>query len=86
MNTKLGLDFLRGRAEAETKSGTVKWFDPAKGYGFIIRHDEDGDVFFHMSDSSAVRNGLITKDMAVEFEIGEGRSSKKPKALNVRPA
>ena len=36
-------------AETETISGTVKWFDPVKGYGFIATTDGSGDVLLHMS-------------------------------------
>ncbi|MCE5280052.1 MAG: cold-shock protein [Planctomycetaceae bacterium] len=62
-------------------SGTVKWFNNTKGYGFITT--EDGkDVFVHYND--IVGEGFKTLDegQGVEFEVEEG--SKGPKAVNVK--
>jgi len=50
-------------------TGTVKWFDTKKGYGFITRDDGEGDVFVHFSAIEG--NGFKSLDQGdkVEFEI-----------------
>jgi CspA family cold shock protein len=61
-------------------TGTVKWFDVNKGYGFIVRDDGQADVFVH---ASAVRFGRkLEKSDRVEFEITNGQRGAK--AANVR--
>ncbi|MBE6017861.1 MAG: cold-shock protein [Lachnospiraceae bacterium] len=63
------------------QSGTVKWFNNQKGYGFIC--DEEGkDVFVHYS--GIIQEGFKTlkEGEAVEFEIFEG--DKGPQAINVK--
>ena len=61
-------------------SGTVKWFNERKGYGFI--EQEDGpDVFVHFSGISAEGFKSLNEGDRVEFEIEQG--SKGPAATNV---
>ncbi len=50
-------------------SGIVKWFDPAKGYGFIERGDGAGDVFAHYSDVEYVGFKSLCKGERVEFRV-----------------
>ena len=65
---------------AERESGTVKWFNGDKGYGFISR-DQGDDVFVHHSaiTGSGYRN--LEEGRKVEFEVTQGQ--KGPQAQNV---
>lgn len=63
-------------------SGTVKFFNNEKGYGFISREDGD-DVFVHYSNVNGDGYRSLEEGQAVEFEIGPGR--KGDEALNVTP-
>jgi CspA family cold shock protein len=63
-------------------TGTVKFFNGDKGYGFITPADGSKDVFVHFSNVADSVN--LDEGMQVEFEIGEGR--KGPEARNVRVA
>jgi cold shock protein len=62
-------------------SGTVKWFDPNRGYGFI-RPEQGEDVFVHISAVQASGLQTLQEGQAVEFDIEQGR--KGPQAVNVR--
>ena len=63
-------------------SGTVKWFDPNRGYGFI-RPEQGEDVFVHISAVQASGLQTLQEGQAIEFDIEQGR--KGPQAANVRP-
>ncbi len=62
--------------------GTVKWFNPDKGFGFINVDDGEADVFVHFSaiDSSGYRS--LTEAQRVEFDVTQG--PKGPQAEHVR--
>ncbi|MCK5882962.1 MAG: cold-shock protein [Bacteriovoracaceae bacterium] len=60
-------------------TGTVKFFNDAKGFGFITPDDGGKDLFVH---STGIEQGYITEDDKVEFEVGEGQ--KGPCAVQVR--
>ncbi len=62
--------------------GTVKWFNDAKGFGFITA-DEGGDVFVHHSEIQAQGFRTLNEGDRVQFELTRGE--KGPKALQVRP-
>lgn len=58
-------------------NGTVKWFNTAKGYGFIAPDDGGKDVFVHISQVE--QSGLtgLADDEKVEFELIEGRDGRQ---------
>ncbi|MDI3339033.1 MAG: cold-shock protein [Sphaerobacter sp.] len=60
-------------------TGTVKWYDPEKGYGFIARDDGDADLFVHRT---AIMGSELNEGDRVEFEVGS--SPKGPRAENVQ--
>ena len=64
-------------------SGTVKWFDSRKGYGFVSRDDGTGDVFAHFSAIKADEDEFRTlyEGDKVEFEVTEG--DKGPQASDI---
>ncbi|MBI5409897.1 MAG: cold-shock protein [Nitrospirae bacterium] len=60
--------------------GKVKWFNEAKGYGFITS-EESGDIFVHYSSIQGNGFKTLTEGQAVSFDIEKG--PKGPKAVNV---
>ena len=64
------------------EQGTVKWFNDAKGFGFISRANGDGDVFVHHSSVQASGFRTLTEGQAVEFDVTKG--PKGLQAANVR--
>ena len=61
------------------ETGTVKFFNESKGFGFITPDNGEKDLFVH---TTAIENGPITEGDTVEYEIGEGK--KGPCAEHVR--
>ena len=68
---------------SEVKTGTVKWFNASKGYGFITPSDGDKDLFVHMSEIQM--EGFKTLNEAQSVDYTEGSSDKGPCATNVIP-
>lgn len=65
-------------------TGTVKWFDAEKGFGFITPDEGGQDMFVHHSEIQVSGYASLDEGQKVTFEIGEGR--KGPCATNVTPA
>jgi CspA family cold shock protein len=63
-------------------TGTVKWFSKEKGYGFITRDDNQGDVFVHFSAIQQRGFKTLQAGQRVEFEVEQ--DAKGPRAKNVR--
>jgi CspA family cold shock protein len=63
-------------------TGTVKWFNSEKGFGFIAREGEP-DVFVHFSAIQGEGYRSLEEGQAVEFDVGPGRKGEE--AQNVRP-
>ena len=61
--------------------GTVKWFNDAKGFGFITREDGGKDVFVHHTAINAQGFKSLREGQQVEFEVTQGQ--KGPAAADV---
>ena len=57
-------------------TGSVKWYDPKKGYGFIAPDDGSKDVFLHVSAVEASGLGRLNDNQRVSFEIEQGKNGK----------
>ena len=91
------MDFARVKALEEQQSsgccwlvkgktlatGTVKWFNAEKGFGFIAPDDGSADVFVHYSEIQSNGFRSLEENQKVEFEVGQGQ--KGPQAQQVRP-
>ncbi len=64
-------------------TGTVKFFNAEKGFGFITPSDAEGDVFVHYSNIAGSGFKTLDEGQQVEFDVAAGR--KGPEAQNVRP-
>lgn len=65
---------------AERETGSIKWFDNAKGFGFIVRESGD-DVFVHFSSIRGEGYRSLEEGQQVEFEVVQGQ--KGPQAQDV---
>ncbi|WP_432843812.1 cold-shock protein [Dactylosporangium sp. CA-092794] len=63
-------------------SGTVKWFNSEKGFGFIQQDDGGADVFVHYSAIASTGYRELAEGQKVEYEVTQGQ--KGPQAENVR--
>ena len=64
-------------------TGTVKWFDDGKGFGFITPTDGSKDVFVHHSNIQGSSYKSLSDGQQVTFEVEQG--PKGPSAVNVLP-
>jgi len=64
-------------------SGTVKWFNDEKGFGFLTRDDGEKDVFCHFSAIQGDGFKSLAEGQKVEFDVVQGQ--KGPAAENVSP-
>ena len=63
------------------EQGTVKWFDNAKGYGFVSRENGGKDVFVHHSAIEGTGYKSLDEGQRVQFEVTQGQ--KGDQAVNV---
>ena len=66
--------------------GTVKWFNPDKGYGFIQPDDGGKDVFVHIRQVESAGMRSLNEGQKVSFEVAADRKSGKSSADNLRAA
>jgi CspA family cold shock protein len=64
-------------------TGTVKWFNASKGYGFIIPNDGGSEVFAHFSAIQMEGYKSLKQGQQVEYEVQEG--PKGPQASKIQP-
>jgi CspA family cold shock protein len=57
-------------------TGTVKWFNPAKGYGFIEPEDGSNDAFVHISALERAGLTLLSEGQKVSYELQPGQNGK----------
>ncbi len=67
---------------AERETGTVKWFNATKGYGFITR-DSGGDVFVHYSAINTKGYRSLEEGQRVEFAVAEGKKGLQAQEVDI---
>ncbi len=78
------LSFVYGRKIKKNfrgEVGTIKWFDPTKGYGFLIR-DKGGDLFVHLRAVQPQDRRKLKEDTRVRYTVEN--TEKGPQAENIR--
>jgi cold shock protein len=73
-----------GILEAILATGTVKWFNPTKGFGFIVPSDGGRDVFVHISAVERAGMQALNEGQRVTFEVATERG--KQAAVNLKLA
>jgi CspA family cold shock protein len=70
--------------EIEMARGTVKWFNPTKGYGFIQPQGGGKDVFVHISAVERAGLSTLNEGQQIEYEIEENRGKTSAVDLKVK--
>jgi CspA family cold shock protein len=80
-----GVEITRLTSISETimATGTVKWFNDAKGFGFITADDGGEDLFAHFSEVKAEGFKSLQENQKVSFEVKQGPKGKQ--AANIKP-
>jgi CspA family cold shock protein len=63
--------------------GTVKWFNPTKGYGFILPQGGGVDVFVHISALERAGLNTLNEGQAIEYDLENNRNGKQA-AINLK--
>jgi len=74
---------ITGQRSTVVSTGTVKWFNEKKGFGFITPDSGSEDLFVHHSEVKTTGYASLAEGQKVEFSIGQGK--KGPCATNVVP-
>ena len=77
---------MEERTPAMSQSGTVKFFNTEKGFGFITPEDGGKDVFVHISAVQASGMESLTENQQITFETEPDNRGKGPKAINIQVA
>ena len=78
------LGFVYGRRlkkSFKSETGRIKWFDPSKGYGFLIR-DKGGDLFVHLRSVRPEDRRKLRENTRVKFSVEE--TEKGPQAEKIK--
>ena len=75
--------FFRLDQETDDAKGTVKWFNPTKGYGFIKPMAGDKDVFVHISAVERAGLSTLNENQVVEYDLVENRGKSSAENLKV---
>jgi CspA family cold shock protein len=70
------------KKEAAMATGTVKWFNDAKGYGFITPDDGSEDLFAHFSAIQMAGFKTLKEGMKVSFDVVQGPKGKQASNIN----
>jgi CspA family cold shock protein len=70
-------------SDAVAQKGTVKWFNPTKGYGFIRPSTGDKDVFVHISAVERAGLSTLNEGQTVEYELVTNRGKTSAENLKV---
>jgi CspA family cold shock protein len=65
-------------------TGTVKWFNPTKGYGFIQPQDGSKDVFVHISAVERAGLSSLNEGQVIEYELVSNRGKQAAENLKIR--
>ena len=68
------------------QTGTVKFFNQTKGFGFITPDQGGKDVFVHITAVERSKIGTLDEGMRVSFETEPDKRGKGPKSVNLEPA
>ena len=77
-------DIVRAFKEVMMATGTVKWFNPTKGYGFIQPKDGGRDVFVHISAVERAGLGSLNEGQTIEYQVVSNRGKESADNLKVR--